>query len=44
MMTLGQEDAFQQIIAKYHRPGGASSDGRWGGTGLPQADTAGADK
>lgn len=44
LMTLGQEDAFQQIIAKYHGPGGSSSDGRWGGTGLPQAGMAGADK
>lgn len=40
VMTLGQPDIFRQIVAKYH--GGNWSEGeRWGGTGLPQADTKG---
>ena len=38
VMTLGQRDVFQQIVAKYHG-GGAE---RWGGTGLPQTDPTGA--
>ena len=40
VMTLGQPDMFQQIVAKYHG-GGNSSGERWGGTGLPQADVEG---
>ncbi len=44
VMTLGQRDIFRQIVAKYHQPGGASAGGRWGGTGLPQSGTTGADE
>ena len=32
IMTLNQNDVFEQIVAKYHQPAG----GRWGGIGLPQ--------
>ncbi|XAP77586.1 cytochrome ubiquinol oxidase subunit II [Citromicrobium bathyomarinum] len=39
VMTLGQTDIFQQILAKYHGDGGTE---RWGGTGLPQTGAAGA--
>ena len=38
VMTLGQQDMFGQIVAKYHG-GGAE---RWGGIGLPQTGAAGA--
>ena len=39
VMTLGQPDIFQQIVAKYH--GGGEAE-RWGGIGLPQTGTTGA--
>ncbi|MEL7698712.1 MULTISPECIES: cytochrome c oxidase subunit II [Citromicrobium] len=39
VMTLGQPDIFQQILAKYHGDGGTE---RWGGTRLPQTGAAGA--
>ncbi|WP_346219558.1 cytochrome ubiquinol oxidase subunit II [Fulvimarina sp. MAC3] len=35
-MTLAQKDIFQQILAKYHRPGNAPASDRWGGIGLPE--------
>ena len=38
VMTLGQQDMFGQIVAKYH--GGEAE--RWGGTGLPQTGMTGA--
>lgn len=38
VMTLGQQDMFGQIVAKYH--GGEAE--RWGGIGLPQTGTTGA--
>lgn len=41
IMTLGQPDIYRQIIAKYHRPGEAAGSAEWGGTGMPQSDTAG---
>ena len=37
VMTLGQQGIFEQIVAKYHGPAGAS----WGGTGLPQGRATG---
>lgn len=42
VMTLSQNDIFQQIIAKYHQRGGQVSGERWGGTGLPQNPLTGA--
>lgn len=41
-MSLGQENLFQQIVAKYHHSDGKSADARWGGTGRPQGATTGA--
>ncbi|WP_417310462.1 cytochrome c oxidase subunit II [Devosia sp.] len=38
VMTLGQADVFDQIVAKYKQPGGAQATTTWGGTGLPGSD------
>ncbi|MEL7689431.1 cytochrome ubiquinol oxidase subunit II [Citromicrobium bathyomarinum] len=40
VMTLGQPDIFQQIVAKYH--GGEAE--RLGGTGLPETGASGAER
>ncbi|NCP18206.1 MAG: cytochrome ubiquinol oxidase subunit II [Erythrobacter sp.] len=47
-MMLGERDAFEQIVAKYHghgdggRHGAGTVAGHWGGTGLPESDAGGA--
>ena len=34
-MTLGEDDVFEQVVAKYPRRGGEPAPSRWGGTKLP---------
>ena len=36
-MSLGQQDMFEQILAKYHHPGTDAASIGWGGIGLPQS-------
>ncbi|MXO67010.1 cytochrome c oxidase subunit II [Altericroceibacterium endophyticum] len=42
IMALGQQDIFQQIVAKYHGSGNTAASERWGGIALPQSGAKGA--
>ena len=41
LMSLGDTEIFQQIVAKYHRSADRSAGARWGGIGLPQSASTG---